>query len=483
MTPTDPVDLDIAAAIPSPVLALLDGLHEAGHAAYVVGGSLRDVLLGRSAVDWDLATDARPDRIQALFPGSLYENAFGTVTVRAGDGSAIEVTTFRSDVAYNDFRRPERVEFGSRIEDDLARRDFTCNALAWGRPAGAADGEPALIDPFGGRLDVTRRTIRAVGDPATRFAEDALRMLRAVRFAAVLRFTIEPGTLEAIGRQASLAAHLSGERISAELERLLAAERPSVGLRLAMDTGLVAIVAPLLALQPGVAQNKVPGEDLWDHTVRSVDAAAAADRSAVVRLAVLLHDIGKPATAADGHFYGHETVGADLAADLLRAWHAQRDTIERVCRLIRHHMFSYDGAWSDAAIRRFIAKVGPASLDDLFALREADNVGSGVPADAGGLSELRSRIADQLAADVALDRSGLAIDGDGLITELGLEPGPIVGRVLEELVDRVIADPSLNERGRLIVLARGIADRSATPSRDGGDRTDLSVGTSRSEDR
>ncbi|HYC06533.1 MAG TPA: HD domain-containing protein, partial [Candidatus Binatia bacterium] len=467
MTPTDPADPDIAAAIPRQVLAILDQLREAGHAAYVVGGSLRDVILDRPAVDWDLATDARPDRIQALFPGALYENAFGTVTVRAGDGSNVQVTTFRSDIAYNDFRRPERVEFGTSVEEDLARRDFTCNAIAWGWPVGGADGEPTLIDPFGGRLDVSRRILRAVGDPTARFAEDALRMLRAVRFAAVLGFTIEPATVDAIRRQASLAGHLSGERISAEFDRLLAADQPSVGLRLAMDTGLLAVVAPLLALQPGVAQNKAPGEDLWDHTLRSVDAAAVADRSSIVRLAALLHDIGKPATAADGHFYRHETVGADLAADLLRGWHAQRETIDRVCRLIRHHMFSYDGAWSDAAIRRFIAKVGPASLDDLFALREADNVGSGVPADAGGLSELRSRIADQLAADVALDRSGLAIDGDGLLTELGLEPGPIVGRVLEELVDRVIADPSLNERGRLLVLARGIAERSATPSRDG----------------
>ena len=465
MTPTDPADPDIAAAIPRQVLAILDQLREAGHAAYVVGGSLRDVILDRPAVDWDLTTDARPDRIQALFPGALYENAFGTVTVRAGDGSNVQVTTFRSDIAYKDFRRPERVEFGSSVEQDLARRDFTCNAIAWGWPVGDADGEPTLIDPFGGRLDVSRRILRAVGDPGARFAEDALRMLRAVRFAAVLGFTIEPATLDAIRRQASLAGHLSGERISAEFDRLLAADRPSIGLRLAMDTGLLTVVAPLLALQPGVAQNKAPDEDLWDHTLRSVDAAAAADRSSVVRLAVLLHDIGKPATAADGHFYGHETVGADLAADLLRGWHAQRETIDRVCRLIRHHMFSYDGAWSDAAIRRFIAKVGPASLDDLFALREADNVGSGVPADAGGLSELRSRIADQLAADVALDRSGLAIDGDGLLTELGLEPGPIVGRVLEELVDRVIADPSLNERGRLLVLARGIAETSRSEDR------------------
>ncbi len=475
MAPTGPAELHIAEAIPPSVHELLDRLQREGHAAFAVGGGIRDVILGRPALDWDLTTDARPERIQAIFPGSLYENAFGTVTVRAVDGTAVQVTTFRSDHAYADYRRPDRVEFGERIEDDLARRDFTCNALAWG--ATAAD-EPELVDPFDGRADIERRLLRAVGDPAERFAEDALRMLRAVRFAAVLGFEIESRTLAAVRRDAPLAAHLSGERVIAELQRLLDADRPSIGLRLAEETGLLGVVAPPLALQRGVAQNKVPGEDLWDHSVRSVDAAAAAGRSPTIRLAVLLHDLGKPATASDGHFYGHEIVGADLAASLLRGWHMPRETVDRVAHLIRHHMFSYDGAWSDAAVRRFIVKVGRGWLDDLFAVREADNVGSGLPADAGGSAELRARIEDQLAADVALDRSGLAIDGSELIAELDLEPGPIVGRLLDGLVDRVLADPSLNERGRLIGLARELIDEAAPAAR----RADRSVRTSRSED-
>jgi tRNA nucleotidyltransferase (CCA-adding enzyme) len=475
MAPTGPAEPDIAEEIPPSVHELLDRLRHEGHAAFAVGGGIRDVILGRHALDWDLTTDARPDRIQAIFPGSVYENAFGTVTVRANDGAAVQITTFRSDHAYADYRRPDRIEFGERIEDDLARRDFTCNALAWG---GRAHEEPALVDPFDGRADIGRRLLRAVGDPAQRFAEDALRMLRAVRFAAVLGFEIEPSTLAAIRGDAPLAAHLSGERVAAELQRLLAAERPSIGLRLAEETGLLGVIAAPLDLQRGVAQNKVPGEDLWDHSVRSVDAAAAAGRSPTVRLAVLFHDLGKPATGSDGHFYGHEIVGADLAANLLRDWHFPRETVDRVAHLIRHHMFSYDGAWSDAAVRRFIVKVGRGSLDDLFAVREADNVGSGLPADAGGSAELWARIQGQLAADVALDRSGLAIDGAELIAELDLEPGPIVGRLLDGLVDRVLVDPSLNERGRLMELARELMGEAESAIR----RAEGSVGTSRSED-
>jgi tRNA nucleotidyltransferase (CCA-adding enzyme) len=445
---------DVAAAVPPAVLDLMEHLRGAGHAAYVVGGCLRDILLGRDPHDWDLTTDARPARLQELFPDSVYENAFGTVTVRDADGQAVEITTFRSDHDYADFRRPHRIEFGDRVEDDLARRDFTVNAMAWGGPAGT----PELVDPFGGREDVARRVLRAVGEPAERFEEDALRMLRAVRLAGTLGFAIEPATLEAIGRRAELAAHLSGERIAAEMDKLLAAGRPSVGLRLMARTGLLAVVAPELAAQIGIPQNKVAGEDLWDHTVRSVDAAAAAGRDGVVRLATLLHDLGKPATAADGHFYGHEAVGAEGAATLLRRWHLPRDTIERVERLVRHHMFSYDPSWSDAAVRRFIAKVGPEALDNLFSLREADNVGSGMPAAAGDLAALRRRVASELASNVVLDRSGLAIDGDDLITALGLAPGPAIGRLLDRLVERVVAEPQLNERTTLLAAAKTIAE-------------------------
>jgi tRNA nucleotidyltransferase (CCA-adding enzyme) len=276
-------------------------------------------------------------------------------------------------------------------------------------------------------------------------------MVRAVRLAATLDFTIDPATRGGIQARAPLVTHLSGERIAAELGWLLAAPRPSVGLRLLAETGLLAQISADLAAQPGVAQNKVEGEDLWDHTLRTVDAAIA---HPVVRLAALVHDIGKPATAADGHFYSHEVVGAELTRAFLDRLHEPRAVTERVTHLVRNHMFGYEQTWSDAAVRRFIGKVGPDAIDELFALREADNVGSGLPRSAGDLDELRARIAAELAEGPVLDRSALAIDGDDLMAELGLEPGPGLGRVLDALLERVIEDKSLNTAPTLLLLAR-----------------------------
>jgi tRNA nucleotidyltransferase (CCA-adding enzyme) len=460
LTPGDPageaIDPEaIGRLVPEPVLDLLRTLWSAGHPAYVVGGSLRDALLGRTASDWDLATAALPERTVELFPGAVYENRFGTVAVRR-DGVTYEITTFRSDHDYADFRRPHRVEFGTSLEADLARRDFTVNAMAWGGPglaerAGGTPPEPSLVDPFDGRADVAGRSLRAVGEPPRRFEEDALRMVRAVRLAATLDFSIEPATLSAIKAKAPLVAHLSGERIAAELGRLLGATRPSVGLRLLAETGLLEPISADLAAQPGVAQNKVEGEDLWDHTLGTVDAAIP---HPLVRLAALVHDIGKPATAADGHFYGHEVVGAELTRAFLDRLHEPRAVTERVTHLVRNHMFGYQPGWSDAAVRRFIGKVGPDAIDELFALREADNVGSGLPRSAGGLDELRARVATELASGPILDRSALAIDGDDLMAELGLEPGPSLGRVLDALLELVIEDKSLNTAPTLLLLAR-----------------------------
>jgi tRNA nucleotidyltransferase (CCA-adding enzyme) len=444
---------EIEAAIPPAVNDLLATIREAGHAAHVVGGSLRDVVLGRSPADWDLASEALPEEIVGLFPDAVYENQFGTVAVRRG-GEHFEITTFRTDHDYADFRRPHRVEFGDSIEADLARRDFTVNAMAWG---GRPGEEPALVDPYGGALDARARILRAVGDPATRFREDALRMIRAVRLATTLEFDIEPDTLAGIRTHADLVGHLSGERIAAELDKLLAAPMPSVGLRLLSETALLQHLSPELAAEQGVAQNKVPGEDLWDHTLRSVDAAPA-NRPAV-RLAALVHDIGKPATFADGHFLGHDTVGAELAGAFLERLHAPRAVHGRVVGLVRLHMFSYEPNWSDAAVRRFIAKLrslGDGFIEDLLALRAADNVGSGLPADAGRLDELRDRIATELAAEAVLDRSGLVVDGDDLMTELGLEQGPRLGRILDALVERVIVDPTANDRPTLLLVAQAM---------------------------
>ena len=426
-----------------------------------MGGGLRDALLGRSTTNWDLATAALPEQTAAIFPDASYENRFGTVVLQRG-GLDYEITTFRTDHDYADFRRPHRVEFGASLEADLARRDFTMNALAWGAPDAAT--APRLVDPHDGRADIAARRIRAVGEPDRRFEEDALRMLRAVRFSATLGFEIEPATLAAIRDRAPLVAHLSGERIAVELDRILAAPRPSEGLRLLASTGILEHVSPDLAAQRGVAQNKVEGEDLWDHTVRTVDAAAAGGAGSsrpAVRLAALVHDIGKPATAADGHFYRHEVVGAELAQAFLDRLHVPRSTADRVVHLVRNHMFRYEPTWSDAAVRRFLAKVGPDAIGDLFALREADNLGSGVPSDADGLTELRARIDAELAAGPILDRSALAIDGSDLMTELGLPEGPALGRILAALFERVVEEPHLNDRPTLMLLARDLAARSA----------------------
>ncbi len=428
-------------------------LWRGGQAAYVVGGCLRDAILGRAPADWDLTTDAPPEQVQSLFPRSIYENRFGTVVVRHA-GHQYEITAFRRDVSYSDFRHPDRVEFGDSIEEDLARRDFTVNAMAWGSRPG---DEPTFVDPYGGRDDLGLGILRAVGDPDRRFGEDALRMLRAVRLATTLGFEIEPATYRAIGRNAELARHLSGERIFAELQKLLMAGRPSVGLRLMADSGLLAVIAPDLARQRGLGQNKVAGEDLWDHTLRTVDAAPARP---LLRLSALLHDAGKPDTLADGHFHGHETVGAEMARDFLARLHAPRALQERVAHLVRLHMFSYEPGWSDAAVRRFIRKVGPGSTDDLLALRAADNQGSGLPPESGHLIELSARIQAELAANVVLGRNQLAIDGDDLMAELGLPAGRELGELLEALTERVIAEPALNDRSILLGLAREqISDR------------------------
>jgi putative nucleotidyltransferase with HDIG domain len=446
-----------ADVVPAPVVDLLETLWRRGHAAYVVGGALRDVLAGRSSADWDLATSARPEVTAAVFPDAAYENAFGTVAVRR-DGATYEITTFRSDHDYADFRRPHHVEFGTSLELDLARRDFTMNALAWGAEAG---DPPALVDPFGGLADIQARRIRAVGEPRARFEEDALRIVRAIRFATILGWEIDPETMAAIHLTADLVRHLSGERIAEELGKILSAERPSIGLRLLQETGALGAISEDLAAQVGVAQNKIAGEDLWDHTVRTADAVPADLTN--VRWAALVHDIGKPSTAADGHFYNHDSVGAELAGAFLDALHLPTLMQKRIVHLVRQHMFRYEPSWGDAAVRRFLAKVGPAAIDELLALREADNDGSGVARNADDLDELRARIAAEIASGPILDRTALAVDGTDLMSELELPAGPVLGAIIEALFEKVVEDPRLNARAMLLDLARGIrAELEAT---------------------
>ena len=443
--------------VPQQVLSALSRLWDNGHAAYLVGGGVRDDLLGRTANDWDAATDARPERIQELFPGARYENRFGTVTIGAGD-TEVQVTTFRRDHRYGDHRRPETVTFTDSLQEDLVRRDFTVNAIAWGRHGGSSDQAPAWVDPTDGLADLEAHALRAVGDPATRFDEDGLRLIRAARLAAQLGFQIEPRTRAAMTECASTIKWVSNERIGDEVRQMLLAQPPSRGFEVLADTGVLEHALPELAAQHGVPQDKAPGMDLWRHCLATLDAAADMDPgNERLKLAALLHDIGKPATFADGHFIGHDQEGARMTAALLaRLAFGRRDT-EPVVGLVRNHMFSYETRWSSAAVRRFIRRVGRSQVDDLLNLRAADNVGSGLPRDAGRLDELRSRIDAELASGAPLALGDLAVNGDDLVAELGLTQGPEIGALLDSLLGAVLADPSQNTRGSLLELAREAA--------------------------
>lgn len=436
--------------LPDAPRRVLAALAEAGHEAVLVGGCLRDLLLGDRPDDWDVATSARPETVAALFPGSVWENRFGTVLVPGPE--PVEITTYRSESGYTDRRRPDAVTFHGSLTDDLARRDFTINAVAWVPDADGGSGG-TLVDPHGGLDDLAAGIIRAVGLPADRFAEDALRVLRGVRFGLRFGFETDAATEAALRGAVPDTAGLSAERVRDELVRLLGDPRiqPSTALRRWEEIGLLAIVLPELARLRGVRQSKPRGGDALDHSLWTVDALPANDP--MLRLAGLLHDIGKADTASGGHFIGHEVSGARQAEDAMQRLRIGGRDIARVRHLVRQHMFAYDASWTDAAVRRFIRRVGEAALHDLFTLREADDAASGsAEPPVGGLDELRARIAAQGAAPI---RTGhLALTGHDLQSELGLEPGPRIGELLAALLEEVIEDPSRNERETLLALAR-----------------------------
>ncbi len=438
--------------VPDAVLGVLETLWSGGNAAYVVGGGVRDTLLRRPApLDWDIATSARPEEVKAAFALGRYENRFGTVTIPAGE-YYVEATTFRRDHQYGDHRRPDSVTYTDSIDEDLARRDFTVNAIAWGRAANATD--TTLVDPTDGTADLRAHLLRAVGEPASRFDEDGLRLLRAARFAAQLGFTIEPQTLDAMRETAETVRYVSHERVGGELRRMVAADPPSTAFKILADTGVLEHVLPELAAQRGVPQDKIPGHDLWLHCLTAVDAAARIDPgNQRLRMAALLHDIGKPATFADGHFVGHDVEGAAMAEALLARLAFPRREAQPIAGLIRQHMFNYEPRWSGAAIRRFVRRVGRDNIDDLLKLRAADNVGSGLAPDAGRLNELRARIDDELRGNPPLSLADLAVHGDDLTRELDIEPGPAIGMLLDRLLSLVIADPAQNRRDLLLAHA------------------------------
>lgn len=436
-------------SVPDGVLRVVRWAADRGGRVVVVGGSLRDLLLGQSINDWDLATDLTPDEMRRAFPRTIEVGAkFGTLLVPLS-GKVYEVTTFRHDADYSDFRHPDHVEFTRNLEEDLARRDFTVNAMAWD-PA-----EPEhLVDPYGGQEDLHDRILRAVGDPRERLSEDALRILRAVRLAAQLDFEIEDETFRAMGELAHLVDHLSGERIRDEINKLLQASEPSAGFVTFLRIGVLGRILPELAECDGVAQNRHHAYDVFEHTMAAMDKSPR--DNLIVRLATLFHDLGKPDTRREEgdevHFYGHQFISEKKADAIMRRLRYSNEQRQKVKHLVRHHMFFYLPEWTDSAVRRFIREIGTEAIPDLFALRKADTAGSGKKrADAGRkLQELWERIGDVLAKDSAFSVKDLAIGGHDVMEALGLPPGPVIGRALNHLLDRVLEDPELNVRERLL---------------------------------
>ncbi len=446
-------------AIPEPVLGIVTALRERGHRAWVVGGCLRDLLMGREMSDWDVATTAVPGEVTRTFRRVIPTGIeHGTVSVMM-HGVPYEVTTLRGEGAYSDGRRPDEVFFVEDIEEDLARRDFTINALAYD-PV-----DDRIVDPFGGIDDMERGVIRAVGDPVERFTEDGLRVLRGARFVATLEFELDPSTKEAIPKALSTYEKVSHERVRDEWMKTMKARRPSRAFEVMRDTGILGVTLPELLDQVGCEQNRWHAYDVWTHTMECVDAAPS---DALLRVAALLHDVGKPRTrersekTGDYTFYHHERVGADMASHWLKRYRFSNTERDEITHLVRNHLICYSAEWSDAAVRRFVRRVGKDQVDRLLELGRADALAKGRPVDEElrGLGELRSRIDQVIAAGAALSTRDLAVGGEDVMNRLSIPPSRRVGEVLDALLERVVEQPELNQRETLLDLIDEIAART-----------------------
>jgi len=435
------------AEVPEEIAFVSKTLAEAGFEAYLVGGCVRDMLLGRESKDWDVATDAKPAEVQKLFPESVYENDFGTVGIKTESEDPrvkiIEVTTYRIEGRYTDQRHPDEVKFASNIEDDLSRRDFTVNALAMN-----LKGD--VIDPYGGKNDLATRVIRTVGAPEERFGEDALRLMRAVRFSVELGFEIEMNTRRAIVKLAGGLESIAKERVRDELTKILMTPNAAKGIILLEELDLLRYILPELRDGIGVVQNKHHIYTVFEHNVRALDYAARENYSLAVRMAALLHDVGKPkvkgGTGADATFYQHEYVGARMAVKMLDRLRYSREFVEQVAHLVRMHMFNYEtGVISPAGVRRLVVRVGPENIDDLLKVREADRIGSGVAkAMPYRLRHLLFMI-EKVKRD-PLSPKMLALRGDDLMPLLNLPQSRRVGWILNALMEEVIDDPKKNDK-------------------------------------
>ena len=427
--------------IPDVVLEISSKLIKNGYQAFIVGGALRDALLGSEAKDWDVATDATPDIIHGLFKEmTLFDLKHGTVTLVYG-GEHYEVTTFRGEKG-----------FGHTVEEDLAHRDFTFNAMAYDTV------QKGIIDPFGGRADIGNRVVRAVLDPSDRFEEDPLRMMRAIRFSLELGYSIEPETLLAIAAMAGAIDRVAHERIRDELLRILMARRPSAGFNLLRKTGLLKSILPELLEGYRKRQDNYHKYTIYRHVMESVDAI---EPDPILRLSALFHDIAKPRVRekSDGRwrFLGHARASAELTREIMMRLRFSNDFIARVTNLVAHHMFDYRSQLTDKALRRFIRRVGQDNISDLIELRRADDLAHGRGRDfEKNIDAFKARINSLLKQSPPLTVSALAVNGHDVMNLLGIEPGPKVGEVLNQLLDIVIEKPEHNQKSELMGLLKSM---------------------------
>ena len=476
---------NIKVHVPKYVVETVRKLKLNGFRVYLVGGPVRDILLGRIPHDYDLATDALPEEVLKLFPfAKSVGAAFGTVLLpfyikEKEKYVELEITTLRSEGKYLDSRHPETVNFISDIYEDIKRRDFTINAMAvplhelnfdltkLKEHLASNDLELLetyslpLIDKFKGKEDLESKLIRAVGNPDDRFKEDALRMLRACRFAAQLEFTIEQNTSVAIIKNSQRLKNIAQERVRDEFLKLLnKAKKPSIGIECLRKHKLLNIFLPELEKTYGVKQPIGHAYDVYTHILRTVDAAPPR-----IRMAALLHDIAKPQTARpDGHFYGHDAKGAKMAHEILKRLKFSKKEIQRIVTLVKEHMFFYlPGTWTDSAVRRFMRRVGLEYIDDLFALRVADaTVNPKTEWEPKEIKEFRKHINRILEEENAFKIKDLAIGGEDLMNAFNLNPGPIIGQILEYLLECVLDNPQLNNKSELLKLAKDFLNKSGT---------------------
>jgi tRNA nucleotidyltransferase (CCA-adding enzyme) len=451
--------------IPKEVKEVINIFHQEKLEAFIVGGCVRDSLMGKKPEDWDLATNAEPEKVKTVFENkgykTFYENDFGTVGIllisekKRSFSDIVEVTTYRTETTYSNKRHPDKVRWAKTIEEDLSRRDFTMNAIAIKIEK---LGKIKTIDPYNGVDDIKKKKIKAVGDPEVRFSEDALRIFRAIRFATTLDFEIEPLTMEAIRINASKILDISKERIRDELMKMISSKRAAEGIELLRSASVLKYIIPEIEEGYGVGQNKHHIYDCYKHNLLSLDYAAKKNFNYHVKLASLLHDVGKPrckrGNGPDSTFYNHEIVGANMTEKILERLKFPKKDIDKIVKLVRCHLFYYNvGEVSSSSVRRLVRRVGSENIEDLLKVRMCDRIGSGVPkAEPYKLRHLKY-IIDKVSQD-PISVKTLKVSGSDIIESLNLKPGPKVGWILNILLNEVISDPKKNKKEELLSIAQ-----------------------------